>query len=90
MFSVNDPRKLLIFVGSGPGGRWFESTRPDQILQRLKDKTSGQERVMRKEGERLIVEPVPPKSLLSVLATLTPLDEEFPEISDPRPRAVEL
>ena len=23
--------------GSGPGGRWFESTRPDQIPQRLTD-----------------------------------------------------
>jgi hypothetical protein len=46
--------------------------------------------VMRKEGEGLIVEPVPAKSLLAVLATLTPLDEEFPEFSDPRPRAVEI
>ena len=50
----------------------------------------GKNAVMRKEGEKLIVEPVPPKSLLSVLATLTPLDEELPEISDSRPRAVEL
>jgi antitoxin VapB len=45
---------------------------------------------MRKEGEKLIVEPVTPKSLLGVLATLTPLDEEFPEISDLSPRSVEL
>ena len=35
---------------------------------------------MRKEGERLIIEPAPPKSLLAVLATLAPLDEEFPPI----------
>ncbi len=49
----------------------------------------GKNAVMRKEGEKLIVEPVLPKSLLSVLATLTPLNEEFPEIADPRPRAVE-
>ncbi len=28
--SVNDVCKLLIYAGSGPGGRWFESTRPDQ------------------------------------------------------------
>ena len=49
----------------------------------------GKNAVMRKEGEKLIVEPVPPKSLLDVLATLTPLSEEFPDISDPRPRAVE-
>jgi hypothetical protein len=30
VLSVNDARKLLIYVGSGPGGRWFESNRPDQ------------------------------------------------------------
>ena len=50
----------------------------------------GKNAVMRKEGEKLIVEPVTPKSLLGVLATLTPLDEEFSEISDLSPRSVEL
>ena len=45
---------------------------------------------MRKDGDRLIVEPAPPKSLLSVLATLTPLDEQFPPITDPHPGPVEL
>ncbi len=42
----------------------------------------GKDAIMRKEGERLIIEPTPPKSLL---ATLTPLDEEFPPIPDPGP-----
>jgi antitoxin VapB len=50
----------------------------------------GKDAVMRKEGERLIVEPAPPKSLLDVLATLAALDEELPEIADLRPRAVKL
>lgn len=50
----------------------------------------GKDAVMRKEGERLIVEPALPKSLLDVLATLTPLDEDLPEITDLRPRAVKL
>ena len=50
----------------------------------------GKDAVMRKEGEKLIVEPVTPKSLLGVLATLKPLDEDFPEISDLSPRSVEL
>ena len=49
----------------------------------------GKNAVMRKEGEKLIVEPVQPKSLLAVLATLSPLDEAFPEIADPHPRAIE-
>lgn len=50
----------------------------------------GKDAVMRKEGERLIVEPALPKSLLGVLATLMPLDEHLPEITDLRPRAVKL
>jgi antitoxin VapB len=37
---------------------------------------------MRKEGNRLIIEPVLPKSLLDVLATLQPLSEDFPPIVD--------
>jgi antitoxin VapB len=49
----------------------------------------GKDAVMRKEGERLIVEPAPPRSLLEVLAALTPLDEALPEITDPLPRKVE-
>lgn len=40
----------------------------------------GDQAIIRKEGERLIVEAVRTPSLLSVLATLEPLDEEFPDI----------
>ncbi|MFL5314075.1 MAG: hypothetical protein ACJ8A0_03220 [Microvirga sp.] len=45
---------------------------------------------MRKEGKRLVIEPVPRKSLLELLATLEPLDEEFPEIEDPPPEPLDL
>ena len=37
---------------------------------------------MRKEDDRLIIEPTRPKSLLAVLSTLRPLDEEFPPIPE--------
>lgn len=50
----------------------------------------GDEAIMRKEGDRLIIEPVTPKSLLAVLATLAPLQEEFPPILDSPPDPVEL
>jgi antitoxin VapB len=50
----------------------------------------GEDAIMRKEGDRLIIEPAPRKSLLAVLATLAPLDEEFPPIADPAPDPVEL
>lgn len=38
--------------------------------------------LMRKGGDRLIIEPTRPTSLLAILATLRPLDEEFPPIPE--------
>jgi antitoxin VapB len=45
---------------------------------------------MRKEGNRLIIEPAVRPSLLAVLKTLTPITEDFSEIDDPAPEAVDL
>jgi antitoxin VapB len=45
----------------------------------------GNEALLRKEGDRLIVEPMPRPSLLEIIATWTPLDEEFPDIEDLEP-----
>ena len=45
----------------------------------------GSEALIRKEGNRLIVEPLPRRSLLEVLSTWAPLDEEFPDIDDLEP-----
>ena len=42
----------------------------------------GEDAIMRKEGERLIIEACLPKSLLALLATLPPLDEDFPPIPE--------
>jgi antitoxin VapB len=50
----------------------------------------GEEAIMRKEGDRLVIEPVPTKSLLALLAKLAPLPEDFPPILDVPPDAVEL
>ena len=50
----------------------------------------GEDAIMRKEGGKLIIEPVPPKSLLAVLATLETLDEDFPPFADSLPDPVQL
>jgi antitoxin VapB len=42
----------------------------------------GTDAVMRKEGDRLVIEPAKPMSLLEVLGMLEPLDEDFPEIAE--------
>lgn len=49
----------------------------------------GDTATMRKEGERLIIEPSPAKSLLALLRTLEPIEDEFPEINDPAPEPIE-
>ena len=50
----------------------------------------GNDAIMRKEGEKLIIEPALPQSLLQFLSTLKPLDEDFPPIGDATPRPVKI
>jgi antitoxin VapB len=42
----------------------------------------GEDAVIRKDGDRLIIEPAPPRSLLALLDSLEPLEEDFPIIED--------
>jgi antitoxin VapB len=42
----------------------------------------GEDAIMRKDGDRLIIEPERKKTLRQVLASLEPLDEEFPEVPE--------
>jgi antitoxin VapB len=50
----------------------------------------GDDAIMRKEGDRLVIEPAVPTSLLAVLSTLKPLDETFPPLPDLPPDPVDL
>jgi antitoxin VapB len=49
----------------------------------------GAEAVMHREGNRLVIEPLARRSLLQILATLEPIEEEFPDVDagllPPRP-----
>jgi len=70
--------------------RLFRNGRNQAVRIPREFELPGKSAVIRKEGGRLIVESVAPQSLLEVLATLAPIDEEFPEIQDTIPRPVEL
>ena len=50
----------------------------------------GEDAIMRKDGNRLIIEAVPPKSLLALLAVLPDLEEDFAPIADAPPDNVGL
>ncbi|MCB1864079.1 MAG: AbrB/MazE/SpoVT family DNA-binding domain-containing protein [Chromatiales bacterium] len=40
----------------------------------------GNEAILRKEGDRLVIEPVRKGRLLKLLATLAPVETEFPDV----------
>ena len=42
----------------------------------------GTEAIIHKEGDKLIIEPMRKKSLKEILTSLSPVDEDFPEIID--------
>jgi antitoxin VapB len=50
----------------------------------------GREAIMRKEGPRLVIEPARKTSLIEILKSLEPIDEDFPEIKDPPPEEINI
>ena len=38
--------------------------------------------ILRKDGQRLIIEPLPSNPLLSLLTTLSDIDDEFPNVDE--------
>ena len=76
-------------MDTGRQVRLFKNGR-NQALRIPRDlELPGHQATLRKEGSRLIVEPVAGRSLLAVLAKLKPLDEEFPQVPRPTADAVE-
>jgi antitoxin VapB len=70
--------------------RLFRNGRSQAVRIPREFELPGDDAIMRKEGDRLIIEPAPPRSLLAVLATLIPLAETFPPIPDAVPDPVAL
>jgi len=50
----------------------------------------GENAIMHRDGDRLVIEAIQPKSLRAVLAELTPIEESFPDIDDLPPDQVDL
>jgi antitoxin VapB len=75
------PQRGAIRIETERHVRLFRNGR-NQALRIPRDlELPGREAILRKEGPRLVVEPVARPSLLAVLARLKPLDEDFPRIA---------
>ena len=71
--------------------RLFRSGRNQAVRIPREFELPGDEALMRKEGERLIIEPKKERdSLLEYLDSLKPLEGDFPEIEDYPPDPVRL
>ena len=65
--------------------RIFRNGRNQAIRIPREFELAGEEVVIHKEGDRLIVEPVRKGRLLALLASLPPLTEAFPDIDNDLP-----
>ena len=70
--------------------RLFKNGRNQAVRIPRELELPGQEAILRKEGSRLVLEPLVRRSLLAVLARLRPLDETFPSIERPAPEPVDI
>ena len=62
--------------------RLFKNGRNQAVRIPREFELPGKDAIMRKEGDRLVIEPAPPRSLLAVLATLEPIEETLPPIEE--------
>jgi antitoxin VapB len=62
--------------------RLFRNGRNQAVRIPREFELPGHEAIMHKEGDRLVIEPARPRSLLAVLATLEPVDEDFPPMPE--------
>ena len=65
--------------------RLFRNGRNQALRIPREFELEGDEAIIRKEGGRLIVEPIRKGQLLSLLATLDPLDITFPDVDEDLP-----
>jgi len=65
--------------------RLFRNGRNQAVRIPVEFELPGDEAIMHRDGDRLVIEPVRKRGLIALLKTMKPLDEPFPEIDDPAP-----
>jgi len=63
--------------------RLFRDGRNQAVCIPVEFELPGDQAIMRRDGERLVIEPVRKRGLTALLKTMKPLEQGFPEIDDP-------
>jgi antitoxin VapB len=65
--------------------RLFRNGRNQAVRIPVEFELPGDEAIMHRDGDRLVIEPVRKRGLIALLRSMKPIDEKFPEIDDPVP-----
>ena len=65
--------------------RLFRNGRNQAVRIPVEFELPGDEAIMHRDGDRLVIEPVRKRGLIALLKTMKPLEDELPEIADPVP-----
>jgi len=63
----------------------FRNGRNQAVRIPVEFELPGDEAVMHRDGERLVIEPVRKRGLVALLKSMKPIDERFPDVADPVP-----
>jgi antitoxin VapB len=72
-------------MSEGRHVRLFRNGRNQAVRIPVEFELPGDEALMHRDGDRLVIEPVRKRGLIALLKSMKPLDEEFPRIDDPVP-----
>ncbi len=62
--------------------RLFRNGRNQAVRIPVEFELPGNEAIMHRDGDRLVIEPVRKRGLVALLKSMKPLDEDFPAIED--------
>jgi antitoxin VapB len=62
--------------------RLFRNGRNQAVRIPVEFELPGDEAIMHRDGDRLVIEPVRKRGLIALLKAMKPLNEDFPEIAD--------
>ena len=65
--------------------RLFRNGRNQAVRIPVEFELPGDEAIMHRDGDRLVIEPVRKRGLVALLKSMKPLEERFPDIDDPVP-----
>lgn len=69
-------------MNTGRHVRFFRNGRNQAIRIPREFEMDAEEAIIRREDDRLVIEPIRKKGLLATLSTLRALDEDFPDVDE--------